>query len=336
MRAISVKDGRGPASAMFIDDSFPDPVVRNDRILVQIKAFGLNRMDIWQRQANYPYKLPEETHGNTMGVEFSGVVLDLGPECSSGKFHVGDRVFGLVYGGAYAERLTISEKMLMHLPPELSFEEGAGIPETFFTASQAINLVGSIPPNANVLIHAGASGVGQSAIQVAHLAGAKKIFATAGSPQKCDLARSLGADFAINYRAGEDFAEVVERETDGHGVDLIVDLIGTDYWEGNVKSAAVDSRIVVIALMSGSKIPNFDMRPLLTKRVWICTTTLRVRQPEYQVKVKDFFVEKILPALAERKIKTVIDKVYSWSQIRDAHERMEANQNAGKLICTVD
>lgn len=197
-------------------------------------------------------------------------------------------------------------------------------------------MVGSISPNANVLIHAGASGVGQSAIQLARLAGANKIFTTAGTPDKCELVKSLGADFAINYRAGEDFAETVARETDGQGVDLIVDLIGTDYWERNVKSAAVDSRIVIIALMSGSKIPNFDMRPLLTKRAWICTTTLRVRQPEYQVKVKEFFVENILPALAERKIKTVVDKVYNWSQIGEAHERMEANQNSGKIICTVD
>jgi NADPH:quinone reductase-like Zn-dependent oxidoreductase len=168
------------------------------------------------------------------------------------------------------------------------------------------------------------------------LAGANKIFTTAGTPEKCELVKCLGADFAINYRAGEDFAEVVARETDGQGVDLIVDLIGTDYWERNVKSAAVDSRIVIIALMSGSKIPSFDMRPLLTKRAWICTTTLRLRQPEYQVKVKEFFVKNILPALAERKIKTVVDRVYSWSQIGEAHERMEANQNAGKIICTVD
>lgn len=191
-------------------------------------------------------------------------------------------------------------------------------------------------PNANVLIHAGASGVGQSAIQVARLAGANKIFTTAGTPAKCELVKSLGADFAINYRAGETFADVVARETDGQGVDLIVDLVGADYWAGNVASAAVDSRIVIIAMMSGGKIPDFDMRPLLTKRVWICTTTLRVRSVEYQAGVKDFFEKSILPALAEKKIKTVIDKVFSWKQIGEAHERMENNVSAGKIICVID
>lgn len=191
-------------------------------------------------------------------------------------------------------------------------------------------------PNANVLIHAGASGVGQSTIQVARLAGAKKIFTTAGTPEKCELVKSLGADFAINYRTGESFAEVVARETNGQGVDLIVDLVGADYWAGNVASAAVDARIVVIAMLSGSKIPDFDMRPLLTKRVWICTTTLRVRSVEYQVGVRDFFVQNILPALTQKKIKVVIDKVYSWRQIGEAHERMEQNVSAGKIICVVD
>jgi NADPH:quinone reductase-like Zn-dependent oxidoreductase len=191
-------------------------------------------------------------------------------------------------------------------------------------------------PNANVLIHAGASGVGQSAIQVARLAGAKKIFTTAGTPEKCELVKSLGADFAINYRAGEDFAEVVSRETEGKGADLIVDLVGASYWAQNVASAAVDSRIVIIAMMSGGKIPEFDMRPLQTKRVWICTTTLRVRSVDYQIGVRNFFVQNILPGLVKRKIKTVIDKVYSWRQIGEAHERMENSKSAGKIICVVD
>lgn len=191
-------------------------------------------------------------------------------------------------------------------------------------------------PNADVLIHAGASGVGQSAIQVARLAGARKIFTTAGTPDKCELVKSLGADFAVNYRAGEDFAEVVSRETDGKGVDLIVDLVGANYWTQNVASAAVDSRIVIIAMMSGGKIPEFDMRPLLTKRVWICTTTLRMRSVEYQIGVRNFFVQHILPGLVERRIKSVIDKVYSWKQIGEAHERLEKNQSAGKIICIVD
>jgi NADPH:quinone reductase-like Zn-dependent oxidoreductase len=188
----------------------------------------------------------------------------------------------------------------------------------------------------NVLIHAGASGVGQSAIQLARLGNANKIFTTAGSDEKCELCRSLGADFAINYKSSEDFADVVARETNGQGVDLIVDLVGADYWHRNVASAAYDSRIVIIAMLSGSKFPGFDMRPLQTRRIWICTTTLRTRRVEYQVQVRNVFVEKVLPALKGRKIRSVIDKVYPWNEVSEAHKRLESNANAGKLICTVD
>ncbi|KAH8670790.1 chaperonin 10-like protein [Xylariales sp. PMI_506] len=314
MRAVRVKDGKGNADALFIYESEPDPVPGPGQVLVKIKAFGLNRMDIMQREAKYPYALLPES-GDIMGVEFSGIVGSTGPQCSS-DFKAGDEVFGLAYGGAYAELIVLSENMLVHKPPSLSFETAAGIPETYFTAIQAIHLVGASRP-------------------VAKRAGAKAIFATAGTDAKCELARSLGADFAINYRS-QDFAEVVTQETGGRGVELIVDLVGRDYWDRNIESLSMDSRIVLVALMSGGVIDEFNLRKLMNKRIWVMATTLRTRSKDYQKDLRDFFVENSLPGLVDGSMRITVDRIYSWKEVSEAHKRMEANVNAGKIICVVD
>ena len=186
-----------------------------------------------------------------------------------------------------------------------------------------------------MLIHAGASGVGQSAIQVAKSGGASRIITTAGSDEKCQLCRSLGADVAVNYHS-EDFAKVVERETKHRGVDLIIDLVGRDYWHRNTASAAKDSKIVLVAALSGSKIDDFDLRALLNKRIWVMATTLRTRDASYQGQLRDVFVEKVMGHLEQGAIRTVVDKIFPWTEISVAHKRMESNVNAGKLICTVE
>ncbi|KAL1903518.1 hypothetical protein Sste5346_000146 [Sporothrix stenoceras] len=342
MRAVGVRGGKGDADALFIEDNVADPVATGDHILVRIKAFGLNRMDIMQREDKYPYKLLPES-GKIMGVEFSGLVEELGPDCK-GDFQVGQPVFGLAYGSAYAEKIAVSERMLMHLPETLTFEEAAGIPETFFTALQAVHLVGGIKPGESVLIHAGASGVGQAAIQVARHAGASTIFTTAGTDAKCQICRKLGADHAINYKdeSSRDFADVVAHETNGKGVDLIIDLVGQSYWHRNTASAAMEGRIVIVAAMSGSMIEGFNLRALLNKRLSVLATTLRTRNAEYQGRLRDVFVEKVVPKLAgagrnERESMGVtVDEIFPWQRVSDAHKKMEANVNAGKLICTVD
>ncbi|KAI1425232.1 hypothetical protein F5Y12DRAFT_748265 [Xylaria sp. FL1777] len=334
MRAIGIKGGKGDADKLFIQDDVPDPVVHDDRVLVRIKAFGLNRMDIMQREDRYPYPLLPES-GKILGVEFSGTVEATGPSCS-GIFKEGERVFGLAYGGAYAEKISVSEKMLMHMPEKMSYEIAAGIPETYFTAIQAVHLVGGLEPGQSVLIHAGASGVGQAAIQIARFWGASMIFTTAGTDAKCALCKSLGADFAINYRTGEDFSKVIERETQGKGVNLIIDLVGQDYWHRNTASAAMEAKIVLVAAMSGSIIEGFNLRALLNKRLWVLATTLRTRSADYQSKLKKVFLEKALPFLADGTMTVTIHNVFSWSEVATAHKMMEANTNAGKLICRVE
>jgi NADPH:quinone reductase-like Zn-dependent oxidoreductase len=207
--------------------------------------------------------------------------------------------------------------------------------KTYFTAIQALHLVGGLKAGQSVLIHAGASGVGQAAIQVARVGGASRIFATAGTDEKCSLCRSLGADVAVNYRS-QDFAEVIKKETKGRGIDLIIDLVGRDYWHRNTASAAMDSKIVLVAAMSGSIIEDFNLRALLNKRIWVLATTLRTRDAEYQGRLRDEFVTLALDHLAAGRMKITVDKVFPWSETSEAHKRMEANINAGKIICTVD
>jgi NADPH:quinone reductase-like Zn-dependent oxidoreductase len=210
--------------------------------------------------------------------------------------------------------------------------------QTFFTASQAIHMIGNLKPGESVLIHAGSSGVGQAAIQVARSGGASKIFTTAGSDAKCNLCKSLGADFAINYRTcGEDdFAKVIHRETGGKGVNLIVDLVGQSYWHRTVASAAMEGRIVIVALMSGGVIEKFSMRDLMNKRLWVMTTTLRTRPADYQRQLRDLVIEKVLPSFVRGDVKVTIDEVFPWSEVGKAHKKMESNSHAGKLICRVE
>ncbi|KAL5352773.1 hypothetical protein ACLOAV_002721 [Pseudogymnoascus australis] len=322
MKAIGIKNGRGNADAFFIEDNVPDPIASSGRILVAIKAFGLNRMDIMQREDKYPYPLLPES-GKILGVEFSGLVEEVGPNCKSDV------------PKEYAEKISVSETMIMHIPDTMSFETAAGIPETYFTAIQAIHLVGGLEPGQSVLIHAGASGVGQAAIQVAKLGGASKVIVTAGTDAKCDLCRSLGADVAINYHT-ENFADVVERETGGAGINLIIDLVGQNYWHANTASAAKEGKIVLVAAMSGSIIDGFDLRALLNKRLWVLATTLRTRDSTYQGKLRDKFVDVALDNLRTGRMRITVDKVFPWGDIAEAHKRMEANTNAGKLICVVE
>lgn len=200
---------------------------------------------------------------------------------------------------------------------------------------QAVHLVGNLQKGQSVLIHAGASGVGISAIQIARMGGASKIIATAGSDDKCRLCESLGADVGVNYKK-EDFAEVVKREVGEKGVNLIVELVGRDYWEKNYACVAKEGKMVIVAQLSGSIIDKFDLRVFQQKLLTISGTTLRNRPAEYQNNLRDRFVDTCMQHFKDGKMSVPIDKVFPWTQVIDAHKRMEANINAGKIICTVD
>ncbi|TPX59572.1 hypothetical protein SpCBS45565_g07696 [Spizellomyces sp. 'palustris'] len=327
MRAVVVKKP-GNASGLAID-TVPKPSPKDDELLVKIHSFALNRMDILQRDQHYP--VPKGV-SDILGVEFAGIVEEIGPKVE--RFKKGDRVFGLVYGGAYAEYTTISERMAMSIPEQFTFQQAAAIPEVWFTAYQALFLVNNLTEGEDVLIHAGASGVGLSAIQLARKAKAKNIIVTAGHEDKLAFCKSLGATHGINYKK-EDFQEKVQDITNGKGVNAIVDFIGAGYWDKNLASLAVDGRMVLLAFLQGAVLEKSNMAPILLKRLKIQGSTLRSRSLEYQIVLRNHIEKEVLPGLVDGSLKLIIDKEFGWTDIVDAHRYMESNQSMGKIVVTV-
>jgi len=331
MRAVDIKDGKGPISALFINPDIPKPTPKNSQALVKVKAFGLNRMDLLQREGHYP--LPPQAP-LTLGVEFSGTIEAFGCEPERG-FNVGDEVFGLAYGGAYAEYIAVSTHMLVHKPKELSWEEAAGIPETWITATQALYLIGDYKPGRSVLWHAGASSVSIAGIQLAKGDGASAVYVTASSQEKIDFCKSLGATEGFNYKTG-DWAQELLKYTDGKGVDLIVDFIGAGYFDQNLEAAARDGHIVALGNMGGSVVEKpVDISRFLRKRLRYEGSSLRSRDEDYQGKLRDQLVEHALPKFIDGSFKVIVEKVFKMEDIQAAHELLASNQTKGKLIATV-
>jgi NADPH:quinone reductase-like Zn-dependent oxidoreductase len=298
-------------------------------------------MDLIQREGHYP--LPPQAP-STLGVEFSGTIAALGPDPSSSSssspstFKEGDAVFGLAYGGAYAEYLCVSTKMLLPKPAHLSFEQAAGIPETWITATQALHFVlGGIPDDGekkSVLWHAGASGVSIAGIQLSRLAGASEVYATAGTDGKCRFVeRELGATMAVNYKEKDWVKEILER-TGGKGVDLVVDFVGGDYFQKNLDVVARDGRICMLGLMGGAVAEKVNIGKLLYKRARVEGSTLRSRDEDYQGRLRDR-LEEYLPKFESGELKVLIDTVLPWEEIVKAHELLEENKTMGKIICTI-
>lgn len=304
---LDIKDGKGPRENLFLNESVPLPSPKEGEALVKIKAFGINRMDQVQRLGNYP--VPPGA-SKILGVEFSGTIESFGPggDTSGHGFKQGDPVFGLAYGGAYAEYVAVSTKMLMRKPDFFSWEQAAGIPETWITAIQALHIVGNFQKGQTVLWHAGASGVSIAGIQLSKDAGASEIYATAGTAAKCSFVQEkLGATKAFNYKE-VDWAKSVKDATDGRGADLIIDFIGGSYFNKNVDVAARDGKIVMLGFMGGTSVENADIRPILLKRLTIEGSTLRSRDTEYQGKIRAK-LEEYLPDFESGKLKVVIDTV---------------------------
>ncbi|KAK9470120.1 uncharacterized protein V1510DRAFT_423973 [Dipodascopsis tothii] len=345
MRAVDLKvkaEIGTPASALYVNEHAAEPRdPGEDEAVVRVHAFGLNRMDIMQRQGQYP--LPPGAPA-TLGVEFAGTVVRFGPKkhCHGDHLEEGDKVFGLVVGGAYAEYVTVSRFLLAkYADSAVSFDDIAGVPETWFTATQALHMIAGVEEKRpqSVLVHAGASGVGIALIQIASLY-ADEIFATVGSPEKVQFVQSLGKSVGakvtgICYRT-EDFADVIKAATNGRGVDVVVDFVGKDYFTRNIDVAAVEGRIVMLSLMSGREVYGVQLGPLLYKRLRIEGSTLRARPLEYQIRLKDTFTRAVWPHLQSGKFKNPVDKVFSWHQVDKAHEYMESNQSTGKILCLVD
>lgn len=311
----------------------PRPKPSGSQALIKVKAFGLNRMDLLQREGKYP--VPPQAP-KTLGVEFSGTVEELGSDSESG-FKKGDAVFGLAYGGAYAEYIAVSTHMLVHKPEELSWEECAGIPETWITALQAMYIIGEYAPGKSILWHAGASSVSIAGQQLSRVNGASEVYATARSDEKCDFCvKELGSKAAYNTTTTK-WDEEVQKATGGKGVDIIVDFIGPDTFAANLNAAARDGRIVNLATLGGMhlKDTNANFGAFVAKRLRYEGSSLRSRDEAYQGRLRDQLVEHALPMFKDGRLKSFVEKVYPWEQIQEAHRQMESNQTKGKLICTI-
>ena len=307
------------------------PVAKKGEAIVKIKAFGLNRMDLLQREGLYP--LPPQA-GPILGVEFSGHIESLGPEVKE-DFKTGDAVFGLAYGGAYAEYIAVSTHMLLHKPAHLSWEQAAGVPEVWITATQAMFTVGEFSKGKSILWHAGASSVSIAGIQLSKQAGASAVYVTAGSQEKIDFCvNELGATAGFNYKT-QDWANEILEATEGKGVDLVIDFVGQSYFQGNLDVAAKDAHIVHLGAMSGTKLAaGVDIGAFVKKRVRFEGSSLRSRDAEYQGKLRDK-LEEYLEKFEDGTFKIYVDKVFPWEEVVEAHKLMEKNITKGKIICTI-
>ncbi|KXN74058.1 NAD(P)H quinone oxidoreductase, PIG3 family [Conidiobolus coronatus NRRL 28638] len=328
MKAIVQDQFGGIETLLFKDIATPEP--KEKEVLVKVKAFGINRMDIVQRLGKYP---PPPGASEIIGVEVSGEIAKVGSQVT--KYQVGQEVFGLMGGGAYAEYAIIHEDLAILKPKELSFIQAATIPEVWFTAYQALHLVGNIKQGDDVLIHAGASGVGLSAIQLAKRAGARNVYVTAGSADKIEFCKSYGATQGFNYKE-TNFNEEILKVTENRGVDLIIDFIGGSYWNNNINSLALDGRLVILGTMGGPNVSETNIGVILRKRLRVQGSTLRSRTVEYQSKLAKVISDEIAPAIISGELKHNICKEFDWNQIGEAHNYMEQANNIGKIVATIN
>lgn len=325
MKAVIIEKPGAPENMTI--GQWEKPVPGENEILVKVEATAINRADTLQRQGKYP---PPEGASPIMGLEIAGKVVSAGEHGMQWK--EGDRVFGLLPGGGYAEYAVIHQDMAMAIPDKLSFAEAASVPEVFLTAFQALKWLGEVKQGETVLIHAGASGVGTAAIQLAREMGAT-ILVTA-SKNKHQVCLELGASHAIDYKKGP-FENEVMKITNGKGVDVIVDFIGASYLSQNINCLNTDGRMIILATLGGGKADECDVRKILTKRLKIMGSTLRSRNRDYQIKLTRQFAEYAIPRLSDGRLKPVIDTVFSMDKVVEAHRYMEANRNIGKIVLKI-
>ena len=325
MQAITVSAPGGPEVLRLT--TVPDPTPTAEQILVRVRATALNRADVMQRMGQYPSP-PGES--DILGLELAGEVEAVGVAVKD--IAPGDRVFGLVGSGGYAEKAVIDARMAMPIPAGWSFAQAAAVPEVFFTAQETLFTLGGLQEGETVLIHAAASGVGTAGIQMARETGAR-VLVTAGSADKIQRCVELGASAGCNYKE-QDFAEWVKEVTNGQGVDVIEDFIGAAYWERNLRSLKTGGRLVLVGLMGGVKI-EANLGLLMTKRLQVFGSVLRSRPLADKIAITQRFRTKWLPLLVAGRIKPIIDRIFPFAQVADAHRYMEENRNFGKIILSV-
>jgi putative PIG3 family NAD(P)H quinone oxidoreductase len=323
MRAILIE---GPSHDLVLGEA-PRPELGPESVLVEVHATAVNRADLLQRRGFYP---PPPGESEILGLEAAGVVAEVGGVVRD--WRRGDRVMCLLGGGGYAEYVAVPQGMLLRIPERLSFEEAAAIPEVFYTAYMTLVVEAGLAKGETVLIHAGGSGVGTAAIQLARACGARALV-TAGQTDKLERCRALGAEGTINYKK-EDFAARGRELTDGRGVDVILDCVGGQYLERNLALLAPKGRLVIIGLMGGAK-ADINLALVVGKRLRVIGTVLRTRTLEEKLALTAGIRERILPLLGDGTLRPVIDSTYALADAAAAHDHVASNANFGKVILRV-
>ena len=326
MRAI-VLESYGGTDVLTLRD-VPEPIPGPEEVLVEVVATALNRADLLQRRGFYPEPPPRPEH-EIPGMELSGRVVDVGGRVLDWK--VGDEVMGIVGGGGYAERIAVHQRQLLPVPASVPLADAAAIPEVWITAHDALVVQGGLTSGRTALVHAGGSGVGTAAIQIAKAIGASVV--TTVSAGKVDACRALGADVVVDY-GSEDFVEAAKAATGGTGVDVVLDVIGGDYLARNLQAIRVGGRIVQVGVMGGGQ-TTVDLGAMLPKRATLVGTVLRARPLDEKIAATQRFRAEILPLFDAGLVRPVIDRRFALADIAAAHDHLESNANVGKVVIDV-
>jgi len=324
MTAIEIREPGGPE--VLVPATRPVPQPGPGEVLIRVAAAGVNRPDVLQRQGAYP---PPPGASDIPGLEIAGRVVALGPEAEG--VGLGDAVTALVTGGGYAEYCAAPAAQCLPVPKALDAVAAAAVPETFFTVWSNVFDRAGLRAGESFLVHGGSSGIGTTAIQLATALGATA-FATAGSAEKCRACKALGAARAINYRE-EDFVAVVKEATDG-GVDVILDMVGGDYIQRDIKALAPDGRLVFIAFLGGST-AEIDFLPVMLKRLSITGSTLRARSVAFKAAIAQSLRSQVWPLIEAGKVKPIVHKTFPLAEAAAAHALMESSAHIGKIVLTV-
>lgn len=321
MQAIIIKNPGGPEVLQLEEKDSPKP--KANEVLIEVKAAGVNRPDVFQRMGGYP--APEGVPDDIPGLEVAGSIKEVGNDVKQWK--VGDSVCALVAGGGYASEVTAPAVQCLPIPKGLSFVEAASLPETFFTVWSNVFDRGNFQKGESFLVHGGTSGIGVTAIQMVKSMGGK-VFATAGNQEKCDYAIKLGANLAINYKE-QDFEKYLKEKNES--VDVILDMVGGDYTAKNINILNPEGRLVIINAMKNAE-STINMKKVMVKRLTITGSTLRARSPEFKGAIAENLKKHIWPKIETGEIKPVIYNTFPLAEASKAHELMESSEHIGKII----
>jgi NADPH2:quinone reductase len=325
MKAVYVKEFGGTENLEIREVENPS-TPRTKEVLVNVKASALNRADLLQRKGFYP--APKGFPERILGLEFAGEITETGSEVTD--FKIGDRVFGITAGGAQAEFLLSDEALLARIPENLSFTEAAAIPEAFITAHDAIFTQGNLNEGETLLIHAVGSGVGLAALQLAKARNIK-VFGTSRTADKLAECKKIGLDEAILVSDETNFAEIIRKKNDARGVDVILDLVGAAYFQGNLESLNLKGRLILVGTTSGAR-AELNFSQVMSKRLKIIGTVLRSRPNAEKADATRKFTEEVVPLFANGVLKPNLDKIFKILEIRKAHEYLESNASFGKVV----